>query len=120
MTSSTVAGIDLVELASRVEAATGPDRKIDALIADATGWWAAERERLGPFAPTVLEAAAFTASLDAAMALVPERQASECLNDAVETLGLAGWSGRWRDALPRFLTATALRARAPLIEEERS
>lgn len=62
---------DLLELAARVEGLQGPDREVDALIADATGWWLSERERLGSNAPMVMEAARFTGSLDAATSLVP-------------------------------------------------
>lgn len=55
---------ELMALAERVEALTGPDREVDALIAGteaATAIWHSEDE-------TPL----YTASLDAAMTLVPE------------------------------------------------
>jgi hypothetical protein len=55
---------ELTDLAARVEAATGADRELDALIADAIGkgsWYASGNP-----------AWKFTASLDAAMMLVPE------------------------------------------------
>jgi len=132
---------EIVRLAERVEQAVGPDAELSALIRCAIfapegayvavspfnglhciflgetrdgrpkGWeprGLTHEQRMGDF----------TASLDAAMALVPEGQATECLNDATETLGVAGWNGRWRDALPRFLTAAALRARAAQHDHE--
>lgn len=55
---------DLMELASRVEAGEGPDRELDKAIATALGygrWYAAWHPSWG-----------YTASLDAAMTLVPE------------------------------------------------
>lgn len=55
---------ELLKLAERCEAATGPDYEIDAQIADAIGkgsWYAVGNP-----------AWKFTASLDAAMTLVPE------------------------------------------------
>ena len=65
----------LDELAARCEAATGPDREIDAAIArcfchdvesdDGEFWW-------GPYDATPERVPDFTASLDAAMTLVPE------------------------------------------------
>lgn len=75
----------IAELADRVEALSGPDRKVDCLIADAVdawpeGWikhlpgmegatWAYHNPaHNGEW----MEAPAYTASLDAAMTLVPE------------------------------------------------
>ena len=54
----------LLELASRIDAATGPDRELDLAIALAVGdetWAEPDRAKLY-----------YTASLDAAMSLVPE------------------------------------------------
>lgn len=48
------------DLIARLEAATGPDRELDAEIADAV-----------EFDPTCLHSPAYTASIDAAMTLVP-------------------------------------------------
>ena len=63
----------LLALADRVEAATGPDREMDAEIAFAVGWrksrgewWKPPGGEWGLVLPT------FTASLDAALSLVPE------------------------------------------------
>lgn len=57
---------ELLALAARVEAATGPDREIDYAIFCAT----AIKERANYWHPT--EENHFTASIDAAMSLVPE------------------------------------------------
>lgn len=141
MTSPTVAGIDLMELAGRVEAASGPDRRLDAAICR---WRDLPVCREPDCLPDVLvrildhvdgggddpEVPAYTASLDAAMTLVPEGMWAEgslgshvdqrasleihapCTYDPI---------GRATAASPALaLTSAALRARASLIEEERS
>jgi hypothetical protein len=55
----------LLELASRCEAATGPERELDIAIGQAVGTW--------PAAPNTFKfPKRYTASLDAAMTLVPE------------------------------------------------
>lgn len=56
----------LLALAERVEALSGPDREVDAKIADAIHW---DDPIVYEDDPRLL---AFTASLDAAMTLVPE------------------------------------------------
>lgn len=66
---------DLIALAERCEAATGSDRELDAAIAglfthdvesdDGDFWW-------GPFDAAPTRVPDFTASLDAALSLVPE------------------------------------------------
>ena len=77
---------ELIALASRVESLTGPDRDVDGAIARALGWadrsgywWSPEklvaarkskRSIWSQGAPDLLPH--FTASLDAAMTLVPE------------------------------------------------
>jgi hypothetical protein len=70
---------DLHSLAARAEAAEGPDRQLDALIcivagfaegntvAFKTGWCAGSETN-----PRPVEAPAYTASLDAALTLVPD------------------------------------------------
>lgn len=65
----------LLELAERCEKAEGPDRELDAGIALAIGWrdcipcaFNGVKHRMGG----ILNAPAYTASLDAAMTLVPE------------------------------------------------
>jgi hypothetical protein len=67
----------LLQLAERCEKATGPDRELDAEIAEAvgakhgreTGWCNSEN---GDYYVIDECAASYTASLDAAMTLVPE------------------------------------------------
>ena len=78
---------ELIELAGRCERATGPDRELDAEIAKAVGYeveWATigpdhRREELvqvrtypGELSPTSRNLRRYTASIDAAMTLVPE------------------------------------------------
>ena len=122
----------LIELAERCEAATGPDREIDAAIVIAAdtapadmelafgiGWWRGiydDRHWLAP---------AYTASLNDAITLLPERWklrqmafSAPCADDRRWHLNLHG--GRegedtfvGRGATPALaLTAAALRARA--------
>ncbi len=66
----------LLELADRVEAATGPDRNIDCWIENHLDRARFERNRPAPHGGGWLdkrvEPKPFTASLDAAMTLVPE------------------------------------------------
>lgn len=68
----------LIALAERCEAATGPSREINAQIAEATGWRDVCKAGYGSWRglrPTSGKREAvcpFTASLDAAMTLVPE------------------------------------------------
>lgn len=72
----------LIELAERVEAAAGEDRRLDAIIAKLVGFWPKglrrdidyEWVRWIPNKPLdePIEAPAYTASIDAAMTLVPE------------------------------------------------
>jgi len=129
---------DLMELASRVEAGEGPDRDLDALIAPLQGLRVVdEGHPLGrccyDVSRCVVRLPAYTASLDAAMSLVP----------AGHTVQLSDWDhevlrekGPWqaivlplgaRGAMQQFtftnrcdhaataplaLTAAALRARA--------
>jgi hypothetical protein len=66
----------ILELAARVEALTGPDREVDADImslfthsvsSDDGDWWC------GPHDASPIRVPEFTASLDAAMTLVPEK-----------------------------------------------
>lgn len=64
----------LLELADRVEAATGPDRELDAEIFDlvAGGMFWPETQQWWLSGTTSREPIVFTASLDAATKLVPE------------------------------------------------
>jgi hypothetical protein len=75
----------MLRLAERCEQATGPDRELDTLIAPHAGWKEAGKlsvmgSKMPAWLPPgksgadnkVLKVPAFTASLDAAMTLVPE------------------------------------------------
>ena len=55
----------------------------------------------------------YTASIDAAMTLArDENEASDLLYEALERLGQTGWpTGKWVQAIPRFISAAALRGR---------
>ena len=78
----------LLELIAKLEKASGPDRELDYLIADAFKW----RQSIIP---------SFTLSLDAALALVPEgeewsvtslydRYGATCANFAADFKGTTG------------------------------
>jgi hypothetical protein len=98
------------ELAERVEAATGPDRDIDHAIANLTNY------------ATVGEVLTYTASLDAAMTLVPEGwyigDLTQCNEDDKSQACLTEIDAPHRDAgataaiMPLALTAAALKALA--------
>lgn len=63
----------LIELAERCEAATGPDRELDAAIALLYGWTVHKGDNwIGPHGQ--ISVPEFTGSLDAALTLVPEGQ----------------------------------------------
>jgi hypothetical protein len=69
--------VALRALADRVEALVGPDRDVHGLVAVASGEYVADRHRSGMFYKVGEQISgygvpAFTASLDAAMSLVPE------------------------------------------------
>jgi hypothetical protein len=123
----------LSDLISRVEKLTGPDREVDAAIWEATeanqdyksihhyGGDLVIRYYPGPPEPTYHRLPRFTASLDAAMTLVPEGR-GWVLKSVARTCE-ARISGE--DGTPRFigasaatpalaLAAAALRARAAL------
>ncbi len=107
----------LLELADRVEALSGPDREVDCLIADAV---------LGPVRKPYVRGHCekYTASLDAAMSLVPDgctwglttsqRQGTLAEVYREDANGLTyGRQPSGRAALPApALCAAALRARA--------
>lgn len=65
-------GDELVELAERIESATEPDRELDARIEAARRGEDYDALFVQGYAPEDWNAAPFTASLDAAMTLVPE------------------------------------------------
>lgn len=118
----------LIELAERVEAATGRDRELDALIhieaglaegntvAFKTGWCAGSETN-----PRPVEAPAYTASIDAAMSLVPEGWMWVGGSSPTHNAGMAVTRDGTQDgfdaraATPALaLCAAALRARASL------
>jgi predicted ArsR family transcriptional regulator len=105
----------LLELAERCEAAAGPDRALEMHIYETIGGegsqhWAAE----------------YTASLDAAMSLVPEGwedwQVADFLERAIrtwfKTYKVEPTGNADRKRLPLALCAAALRARAFMAEQQ--
>lgn len=119
---------DLLALAERVEALTGPDREVDAEIEAARGW---------PDVQWTGEAPRYTASLDAAASLVPAGWTLDTLHewDAAHLRARGPWQGMLKRrvrhnytvrsqclhaATPALaLTAAALRARAEEADDER-
>lgn len=108
---------DLMDLAARVEAASGPDREIDKAVQRATGdgsgnhWF---KNHLGEHTTDDL-APAYTASLDAAMILVPEGWTCWSLRSERIGTGVDGQEQRELAfaATPALaLTAACLRARS--------
>lgn len=117
----------LIALAERVEKATGPDRELDALIAEAAGWsdvWYRDGMAEGWAPGGVCEAGVphYTASLDAAMSLVPEgwdhmevyRPDHQTLGWTVHlkpnaNIGREGWTG-FAQSYALAVVAAALRA----------
>jgi hypothetical protein len=120
---------DLPALIARVEAATGPDRKLDSMILLAVtpgGSWRQNSDGVwllrveddstpGETARTYRDPPAYTASLDAAMALVPERWlwvVGSMGNARVHEDQTSGRDAIGQAATPALaLTAAALRAR---------
>lgn len=109
------------DLIARLEALEGPDREADAQLhcaamphcsmpsrndcAQGSGYVSfrdgAEFRQARPY----------TSSIDAAMTLAEPGDAAQVLDEAIRLLGLCGWRGRWRDALPRFICIAAMKAR---------
>jgi hypothetical protein len=128
----------LIELAARVEAATGPDRELDAEIFRAVLWpdWLLQTNcdlfpdqvkpgRIQePGGCGWRQAPAYTRSLDAAMTLTKadalgtsDVNAFAALSDAILALEDAGWpKGEWAKVLPRYVAAASLRAIAEGME----
>lgn len=104
----------LVELAGRCEQVSGPDRALDCLIGDAIG----ARTRNG----VINVSATYTASLDAAMTLVPEglwAEGSLSSPGQLEVHGPCTYDplGKGWAATPALaLCAAALKARARAME----
>ena len=105
--------IDREQLAARIEAATGPDRELDAeicvtlglsegnLLFGPDGWCFGSTTNPNPH-----KAPAYTASLDAAMMLVPEGQEPAVLLEAIDRCR----GDNWLKALPRHIAAAAIRS----------
>lgn len=97
---------DLLQLAERVEKATGPDRELDVLIRDTV------------FHPCINPGAEYTASLDAAMTLVPEGAAYRLYSWPKQTEGdracvlVEGGQETWAATPALALCAASLRSRA--------
>lgn len=115
----------LLELAARVEAATGSDRELDAAIA--TGIGKKARVKYGHpalgneySAPAYFER--YTASIDSAMSLVPEGWEYSFLNGngydeaALTSHGIERTAWSSGNSLPLAICAAALRARASMME----
>lgn len=141
MTPNPEEAMDLMELAERVEGLEGPDREVDVLIAEAIGWQSDLVSRARTWSPkndtTALVAdvrndgylrglPTYTASLDAAMSLVPEGWAISTGHSAegdersfATFLELSDWSGDEPESITASsdnwaasIAAAALRARA--------
>ena len=119
----------LLALADRAEEATGPDRGLDAAIAVVLGLPNGPHEIVEYESRSVTyieqQALPFTASLDAAMSLVPDTEWEWSL-EWEQGGGVRDWIARCKmgdpmrfrdveaDTLPLALVAAALRARATL------
>lgn len=106
-----------LELATRCEQATGPDRELDGDIATAIGWQDVRRESYGfvrgvcPAKGKRQQVYRYTASLDAAMTLAVQGiSAPDVLRKAIERCSRYG-APTFIEALPRFVTGEWLRAR---------
>lgn len=102
--------VKLLELAERCEKASGPDRELDAQIAAAF-----HLKQLTYQSPEWIKDPEFTASLDAAMTLVPEGWEWALENTGGDTFGpFVAKFGQLRDieakTLPLAICAAALRA----------
>lgn len=90
MTHTTVNG--LVELAERLEAATGPDRELDARVIEACGWrrrnswWGDDYWDRGDDRLYERDIPKVTASIDAAKALMPEGMIVEVYQQSGDSL----------------------------------
>ena len=118
------------DLIARLEAATGPDRELDAVIAVASGQYVHERRgrdrqewfystsrnydrRSLHYGGTCRPLEAYTASIDAALTLAT----GEAIERVGGAIGILRWAidmmreaGAGIDALPRFIVIAALRA----------
>lgn len=96
---------DLSALAERIEAAEGPDRNLDAMI----------HHRLlnGIGTGYASDAPAYTASLDAAVSLVPDRHRAGVLYGSMRNIQRTGFSNStFLQRLILEVAAAAIRARS--------
>jgi hypothetical protein len=114
----------LIELAERCEKAKKPDRELDADIALTQGWTEHPGDNwIGPHGQ--ISVPAFTASLDAALTLVPEGHdwIIEHVNGGLTICARVGHNDpdriSWGDIAALALCAAALRARAAQNAEQR-
>lgn len=97
---------DIMTLADKIEDLTGPCRVTDNEIQEAMGWF--PRGDLSP---------KYTASVDAALTIAPDYDLPGVLADAMAALAKSYWLGGlreapyYREALPRYICAAALRSR---------
>ena len=118
---------DLLALAERVEALSGPDRDVNEQVLVAAGWFVKDRWLHDPQGNRSYNTPDVTASLDAAMALVPGGWALDCLKEGevgrwYVNLRPRDWVSEWQysrgAANPALaLTAAALRARLTAPED---
>lgn len=124
---------DLMELAAKIEAAAGPDRELDKAIAlalfdreeaDVPGFiHAGAREAYVDLLERTVTGARFTASLDAAMTLVPEAAGFSVQHMGHPCLAFVQMPGHAEvssdAATPALaLCAAALRARAAIHDDK--
>lgn len=112
---------DLRELAERVEALEGPSREVDAEIARAINWcpagvnavaWLRHKDAKPAYWFTdSFGMPAYTASLDAAMSLVPDRDRAGVLCHAMQRIQQTGFpNSTFLQRLILEIVAAALRA----------
>lgn len=97
----------MIELAERVEKASGPDRNLDAMIHHAV--------KSGIAVGYAADAPNFTASLDAALSLADDP--AEAVHEAWARLVVWPKDENYAEWLARFVTAAALRAQSTIGED---
>ena len=109
---------DLQRLVERIEAATGPDRALNADILRYLGWTQDGSDAVDPEGNRAHSIPDYTGSIDAAMSLVPEYLHTSMTDDPDDLGGVVAelWSAKsnyWVNAatFPLALTSVALRAR---------
>ena len=112
-------GGELLALAERVEGLNGPDRDTNEQILLAMGWSVVDRVLVDPSGNRVFSVPDYTASLDAAMSLVPEGCAPGVYRRDSDDWASMIFGPTWQTVADTraktaalVLTAAALRARA--------